>query len=270
MIFLCYSKGVLECTFNVFTKLSHVNVTLFYVSERFTIFLTCMLIIKNLNVRCITINIFYNDFCKHGGEVVALLWTWPSSWTTCIGNYNSNITRWHFDYEDLLWEVVIRHIGMQKCYFLNLWAWMWTCEHEPMTKMEYFLTYLMTLMEYVKNIFYHIGQNLYWCGQIFIDVAKYFVTCKWMNNKWMDFLDEKILKNVICWTNLDNMGRWTRLLLLMINLYLTILYKFVLEVHHWANYHATIDGFCLSTFITWNWKGWSLEGLSKYLKTLYI
>ncbi len=38
MIFLCYSKGVLEHTFNVFTKLSHVIVTWFYVSERFTIF----------------------------------------------------------------------------------------------------------------------------------------------------------------------------------------------------------------------------------------
>jgi hypothetical protein len=32
----------------------------------------------------------------------------------------------------------------------------------------------------------------------------------------------------------------------MINLYLPILYKFVLEVHHWANYHATINELCLN------------------------
>jgi len=32
----------------------------------------------NFNVRCIETNIFYNGFCRHGGEVV-LVWTWPSS-----------------------------------------------------------------------------------------------------------------------------------------------------------------------------------------------
>jgi hypothetical protein len=36
--------------------------------------------------------------------------------------------------------------------------------------------------------------------RIFIDVTKYFAMCKWMN-----FLDEKILKDGICWTSLDNM-----------------------------------------------------------------
>jgi hypothetical protein len=33
-------------------------------------------------------------------------------------------------------------------------------------------------------------------------------------------------------------------LLLTMNLYLTILYKFVPKVHHWAKYHATIDELC--------------------------
>jgi len=30
----------------------------------------------------------------------------------------------------------------------------------------------------------------------------------------------------------------------MTNLYFTILYKFILKVDHWANYHATVDEFC--------------------------
>ncbi len=34
--------------------------------------------------------------------------------------------------------------------------------------------------------------------KIFDDVAKYSTKCKWIN-----FLDENILKNVICWTSLD-------------------------------------------------------------------
>jgi hypothetical protein len=114
-------------------------------------------------------------------------------WTTCIGKCSSNTTRWPFDYEDLLWEAIIRHIGIQKCYFVNLWAWMWACEHETMNMMECFIAYLMTWMEYVKNILYHIGQNLYWCGQI-TNVAKYFATCKWMNDKWWTFGMKKSLK----------------------------------------------------------------------------
>ncbi len=69
-----------------------------------------------------------------------------------------------------------------------LWTYEHECEHVNM--MECFIAYLMTCMEYVKNIFYHIGQNLYWCGQI-TNVAKYFVMYKWMNDKWMDFWDEK-------------------------------------------------------------------------------
>jgi hypothetical protein len=34
--------------------------------------------------------------------------------------------------------------------------------------------------------------------KIFDDVAKYFTMYKWMNDKWMNFLDENILKDVIC------------------------------------------------------------------------
>ncbi len=49
----------------------------------------------NLNVRCIKTNIFYNGFCRHGGEV-ALVWTCPSSWTTCIKKCSSNTIRWAF------------------------------------------------------------------------------------------------------------------------------------------------------------------------------
>ncbi len=73
----------------------------------------------NLNVRYIKINIFYNGFCKHGGEI-ALVWTWPSSWTTSIKKCSSNTTKWAFDHEDLLWEVVIQHIGMQQSRHLIL------------------------------------------------------------------------------------------------------------------------------------------------------
>jgi hypothetical protein len=126
-----------------------------------------MLIITNLDVRCKTINIFNNSFCKHGGEVVALVWTWPSSWTTCIGKCSSNTTKWPFDYEDLLWEGVIWHTGIQECYFVNLWAWMWTCEHEPMNKMEFFY-----------HIWWH-GWNMLrifftTLDKTFTDVEKYF------------------------------------------------------------------------------------------------
>jgi hypothetical protein len=35
--------------------------------------------------------------------------------------------------------------------------------------------------------------------KIFTNVVKCFATCKWMN-----FLDEKIQKYVICWISLDN------------------------------------------------------------------
>ncbi len=73
MIFLCYFKGVLEHIYDIFRNFSHVIVTYFYVNEIFIMFLSCMLIITNLNVRCIKINIFLNGFCKHGGEVIALI-----------------------------------------------------------------------------------------------------------------------------------------------------------------------------------------------------
>jgi hypothetical protein len=38
----------------------------------------------------------------------------------------------------------------------------------------------------------------------FDDVVEYFVMCKWMNEKWMNFLNEKILKDFICWISLDS------------------------------------------------------------------
>jgi hypothetical protein len=46
-------------------------------------------------------------------------------------------------------------------------------------------------MEYGNTTLCHIKKK-------FDDVAKYFSMYKWMN-----FLDENILKDVICWTNLD-------------------------------------------------------------------
>jgi hypothetical protein len=91
MVFLCYSKGVLEHTFDIFTNFSHVIVTKFYVSQIFTMFLIhCM-----LNVEYIEINIFYNGYCKHGRKV-ALVWTWPSSWIVSNRKCSSNTTRWTF------------------------------------------------------------------------------------------------------------------------------------------------------------------------------
>jgi hypothetical protein len=77
ILFLCYSKGVLENTSSGFTKFSHVAVTQFYASEDFTLFLASrinfMLIITNLNVRCIETNVFHNGFYKHGSEIVAFV-----------------------------------------------------------------------------------------------------------------------------------------------------------------------------------------------------
>jgi hypothetical protein len=58
----------------------------------------------------------------------------------------------------------------------------WTYEHEPMNKMEYFLTYF----DDTDGICYNFFSRL---DGIFIDVAKYFSMCKWMN-----FLDEKSWK----------------------------------------------------------------------------
>jgi hypothetical protein len=63
-----------------------------------------MLIIMNLNVRCIEINIVYNGFCRHGREVVVLVWAWSSSWIISIGKCNSNPTKWAF----WSWRCVVR------------------------------------------------------------------------------------------------------------------------------------------------------------------
>jgi hypothetical protein len=50
--------------------------------------------------------------------------------------------------------------------------------------------------KYAKSILCHIKQ-------IYDDLAKYFAKCKWMNDKWMNFLDENIFLNVISYTSLD-------------------------------------------------------------------
>jgi len=77
-------------------------------------FLTCMLIIINLNARYIKINIFYNGFYKHGREVVALVWTRPSGFKLhALKTIIQTPPYRPFDHEDLLWEVVIQHTWMQ-------------------------------------------------------------------------------------------------------------------------------------------------------------
>ncbi len=63
-----------------------------------------MLIITNLNVRCIKTNIFYDSFYKHRGEVVAFVRTWPSSWIVGIRKCSSNTTIWAF----WSWRFVVR------------------------------------------------------------------------------------------------------------------------------------------------------------------
>jgi hypothetical protein len=67
----------------------------------------------NLNVRCIETNIFYNGFCKHGGDV-ALVWTWPSRSITTLENVVQTPPNGPFDHENLLWEIIIRHTRMQQ------------------------------------------------------------------------------------------------------------------------------------------------------------
>jgi hypothetical protein len=65
----------------------------------------------------------------------------------------------------------------------------------------------MMWMKYIKNILHKIGKKFIDMDKISVNVTQYFVTCKWMNEKWMNFLDEKIIKDVICWTSLDNTSR---------------------------------------------------------------
>jgi hypothetical protein len=106
----------------------------------------------NLNVRCRKFNIFYNGFCKHGGEV-AFVWTWPSSWTACIRKCISNTTKWVFDHENLLWEIVIQHIGMQhgphlvEVAFIVGW---WPCSY---FLQFYFITFI-TFMHQDLHTYY--------------------------------------------------------------------------------------------------------------------
>jgi hypothetical protein len=97
MVFLCYSKGVLEHIFWHFFKIFTCHCDLIIYKSLIYHFLTHFLYVNyhNLNVRCLKINIFYNGFCKHGGEV-ALIWTWPSSWIVGIKKCSSNTTWWSF------------------------------------------------------------------------------------------------------------------------------------------------------------------------------
>ncbi len=88
--------------------------------------------------------------------------------------------------------------------------WVWTCEQNGI-----FLN-IFWWRERNTGTLYFVTSDI-----IFDDVAKYFTMCKWMNDKWMNFLDENILKDVIYWINLD---RWIRFLL-----------QFGIEVPHWDN-----------------------------------
>jgi hypothetical protein len=70
---------------------------------------------------------------------------------------------------------------------------------------------LWTWWNLFLNIFWWHGQNmpkifLTTLDKIFSNVIKCFATCKWINDTWMSFLDEKIQKYVICCTSLDNIG----------------------------------------------------------------
>jgi len=70
MIVLCYSKGVLEHTFDVFTKKFTCHCVLILCKSKiYHVFNSLYVDYHNLNVRCMEINIFYNGFCRHGREV---------------------------------------------------------------------------------------------------------------------------------------------------------------------------------------------------------
>ncbi len=88
---------------------------------------------------------------------------------------------------------------------------LWTCECECQlvsmsmwTGWNFFSIFLITWMEYVKNIPCHIGQNLCWCDKIFYHMYP---------NGWKiyEFFGLKNMKNVICWRSWDNTSKWTRI-----------------------------------------------------------
>ncbi len=99
-------------------------------------------------------------------------------------------------------------------------AILWTYEHEPMSKMEYFwasfdhmdgICYKYFSLDWIESLL--MWQNILPCvnGWSF-----------WMKKSWkMVFVGQ-------VWTTW--LARWIRFLLLTISLYLTVLYKIVLEV----------------------------------------
>jgi hypothetical protein len=72
-----------------------------------------MLIITNLNVSCIGTNIFYNGFYMHEREIIPLVWTYQT-WIIGIGTCSWTPPYGTFGHEDLLWDIVIWHIGMRQ------------------------------------------------------------------------------------------------------------------------------------------------------------
>ncbi len=62
-------------------------------------------------------------------------------------------------------------------------------ENEQMSKIEFFLNILLALIKYFENIFWHMGQNIWWHGKIlchmFID-GRYLWMKMWMKTKWMN------------------------------------------------------------------------------------
>jgi hypothetical protein len=73
MIFLCYSKGVFEYTFDIFTKFSHVICDLFRCKSKIYHVLNSLYVDDhNLNVRCIETNIFYNGFLGMEGSCTCM------------------------------------------------------------------------------------------------------------------------------------------------------------------------------------------------------
>jgi len=70
----------------------------------------------NLNVRCIEINIFYNGFCMEGQ--LPLYEHGYQAELQALENVVQTPPYGPFDHEDLMWEVVIQHIGMQQGPYL--------------------------------------------------------------------------------------------------------------------------------------------------------
>lgn len=80
-------------------------------------------------------------------------------------------------------------------------SWAYECEHEIVsmnvslsTKWNPFDNTLMTWAKYVQNIFYHARHNIYWCGQNFHYVTKYFSMWTWMKFEMDELFGWNFLK----------------------------------------------------------------------------